>query len=151
IDVRSLTAADPHRGGIVTTRLSSPVVPTGVRRVNADRSPLAKIDGKDDPMDVDVAIIDTGIAPHKDLRIAGGHDCTSPYPTAWRDRYGHGTHVAGTVGAIDNGIGVVGVAPGARLWAVKALNDEGRGFISSYICGIDWVAAQRDPAHPDRP
>jgi subtilisin family serine protease len=137
--------------GIHTTKLSSPVVPTGVRRINADESPLAKIDGKDDPMDVDVAIIDTGIAPHKDLRIAGGHDCTSPDPEAWRDRYGHGTHVAGTVGAIDNGIGVVGVAPGARLWAVKALNDEGRGFISTYLCAIDWVAAQRDLQHPKRP
>ena len=57
----------------------------------------------------------------------------------------HGTHVAGTVGALDNGIGVVGVAPGARLWAVKILNDDGYGLLSWYVCGLDWILAQRDP------
>jgi subtilisin family serine protease len=49
--------------------------------------------------------------------------------------------VAGTIGAIDNGIGVVGVAPGARLWAVKVLNAKGSGYSSWVIAGIDWVAA----------
>ena len=49
-------------------------------------------------------------------------------------------------GRIDNGIGVVGVAPGVRLWAVKILDDEGFGFLSWYVCGLDWIAAQRDPA-----
>ena len=58
---------------------------------------------------------------------------------------GHGTHVAGTVGAIDNGSGVVGVAPGVRLWAVKILDDSGDGLLSWYVCGLDWIAAQRDP------
>jgi PKD repeat protein len=49
--------------------------------------------------------------------------------------------VAGTIGAIDNGSGVVGVAPGARLWAVKVLNSQGSGLSSWVIAGIDWVAA----------
>ncbi|HZD07268.1 MAG TPA: S8 family serine peptidase, partial [Candidatus Limnocylindrales bacterium] len=67
------------------------------------------------------------------------------------DHNGHGTHVAGTVGAIDNGIGVVGVAPGVRLWAVKILDPEGNGLLSWYVCGLDWITAQRDPVDPSRP
>ena len=95
-----------------------------------------------------MAIIDTGIAPHPDLSIAGGHNCTSKDPDVWRDRYGHGTHVAGIVGALDNKIGVVGMAPGARLWAIKVFGDAGRGYLSWYVCGIDWMMSLRDPRTP---
>jgi subtilisin family serine protease len=59
--------------------------------------------------------------------------------------------VAGTVGAKDNTSGVVGVAPGVRLWAVKILDDTGFGYLSWYVCGLDWIASQRDPADPTRP
>ena len=141
----------PQSGVVRTTRLPHQVIPTGIRRVNANRSPLSRIDGVDQRSDVDVAIIDTGIAPHPDLNIAGGHDCTSGDPSAWRDRYGHGTHVAGIVGALDNHIGVVGVAPGARVWAVKVFNDEGLGYLSTYVCGIDWMMSLRDPSDASRP
>ncbi len=55
------------------------------------------------------------------------------------DGNGHGTHVAGTIGALDNGIGSVGVAPGARLWAVRVLNNQGSGYTNQIIAGIDWV------------
>jgi subtilisin family serine protease len=53
------------------------------------------------------------------------------------DDHYHGTYVAGTVGALDNGIGVVGVAPGARLWAVKVLDQQGSGSLSGIIAVID--------------
>src|SRR5213076_72600 len=86
--------AGPQSGIVRTTHLPHQVVPTGIRRVHADKSPIARIDGVDQRVDVDVATIDTGIAPHRDLNIAGGHDCSSRNPDAWRDRYGHGTHVA---------------------------------------------------------
>ncbi|MDQ3553730.1 MAG: S8 family serine peptidase, partial [Chloroflexota bacterium] len=134
-----------------TTVLAAQVVPTGIRRVRADRSPIARIDGLDTRIDVDVAILDSGIADHPDLAIAGGYDCMSPFPDAWRDRYGHGTHVAGIVGAIDDRAGVVGVAPGVRLWAVKILDDNDMGTLSSFLCGIDWVMSQRDPLDAGRP
>ena len=49
--------------------------------------------------------------------------------------------MAGTIGALDNGIGVVGVAPGARLMAVRVLNRRGSGTWAQVICGIDWVTA----------
>ena len=59
--------------------------------------------------------------------------------------------MAGTVAALDNSFGVVGVAPGARVWGVKILNDDGYGLISWYVCGLDWILAQRDPNDSSRP
>ncbi len=127
------------------------LIPTGISRMGATRSPVAGIDGVDQRVDADVAIVDTGISRVPDLNVAGGYNCSTGDRTAWRDLEGHGTHVAGTVGAIDNGSGVVGVAPGVRLWAVKILDDNGDGLLSWYVCGLDWIAAQRDPIDPTRP
>jgi hypothetical protein len=98
-----------------------------------------------------VAIVDTGIGPHPDLNIAGSYNCSTSDHSAWRDKESHGTHVAGTVGAINNDFGVVGVAPGARVWGVKILNDDGYGLLSWYVCGLDWILAQRDPNDSSRP
>lgn len=125
------------------------VLPTGLRRAFVDQNPALDIDGSDDfRIDVDVAVIDTGIDfQHPDLNVVGGITCATGGPfnstcvAGGDDDNYHGTHVAGTIGAIDNGDGVVGVAPGARLWAVKVLNSRGSGFTSWIIAGIDWVAA----------
>jgi subtilisin family serine protease len=107
------------------------------------------IDGVDDRrVDVDVAVIDTGIdLDNPDLDVVDGTDCVNVGSAAsctgtGDDDHYHGTHVAGTIAALDNGTGVVGVAPGARLWAVKVLNRRGSGSWSGVIAGIDWVAAQ---------
>jgi len=54
------------------------------------------------------------------------------------DDNGHGSHVAGIVAAVDNEIGVIGVAPQASLWAVKVLDKGGSGYISDVIAGIEW-------------
>ena len=155
---RKKIAADPAVDAIVPDErieLAAQSIPTGVSRVFATQSDVAGIDGHDERVDADVAIVDTGIALHPDLNVVGGMNCSTSDPTAWRDRQSHGTHVAGIVGALDNDIGVVGVAPGVRLWAVKILNDSGFGYISWYVCGLDWILAQRDPAdrrgHSSRP
>jgi subtilisin family serine protease len=123
--------------------------PTGVRRIFADGNSLLGIDGSDDVrIDVDVAVIDTGVDfEHSDLNVVGGVNCTGGGPAGGTcesggdDDHYHGTHVAGTVAALDNGIGVVGVAPGARIWAVKVLDSRGSGWTSWIVAGIDWVAA----------
>jgi subtilisin len=129
--------------------IDAQTIPTGIQRIFADTNSNIDIDGTDDyRVDVDVAVIDTGVDfQHPDLNVVGGVNCSggSPFKSSCTsggdDDHYHGTHVAGTIGAIDNGSGVVGVAPGARLWAVKVLNSQGSGYSSWIIAGIDWVRA----------
>jgi subtilisin len=85
-----------------------------------------------------VAVIDTGIAPHVDLagNLLGGVSFV-PGET-WVDVVGHGTHVAGTIAARLNGIGVVGVAPAAYVYAIKVLGNNG-GAWSWLMSGLYWM------------
>jgi subtilisin len=120
-------------------------LPTGVDRIGADENPSVDIDQTNDVrVYTDVAVLDSGISGSTgDLNLAGGVNCSSSGTGFDIDNYGHGTHVAGTIGALDNESGVVGVAPGARLWSVKVLNDAGGAFSSNLICGLEWVLANR--------
>jgi len=112
------------------------VLPWGIARVQAPSvwtSTTADV--------VKVGIIDTGIdATHPDLvgNIKGGVSEVS-YTTSWKDDNGHGSHVAGIVGAVDNAIGVVGVAPNVDLYAIKVLDRRGSGYISDIITGLGWA------------
>jgi subtilisin len=116
--------------------------PTGINRVDADLSPTAGIAGNGGDVNVDVAVIDTGVqASHPDLRVFANKNCSLFGLGGAGDQNGHGTHVAGTIAARDNTIGVVGVAPGARIWNVRVLNAAGVGLQSEIICGIDYVTA----------
>ncbi len=92
---------------------------------------------------IGVAVIDTGIdLNHPDLKanIIANKSCVKSKPTG-NDDNGHGSHVAGTIAALNNTSGVVGVAPEAKLIAVKVLNVSGSGTWSQVICGLDFVAA----------
>jgi len=135
-------ARDPKVRSVVAdqrVRTTAQSVPTGVRRIDGPLSGTISGNGAG-AVDVDIAVIDTGIdLHHPDLNVVGGMNCSTG--TSYDDGNGHGTHVAGTAAAKDNGIGVVGVAPGARLWSVRVLDDTGSGGWSSVICGIDWVTA----------
>ncbi|MEC5423174.1 S8 family serine peptidase [Virgibacillus sp. C22-A2] len=86
---------------------------------------------------VNIAIIDTGISSHSDLAISGGTSVVD-YTKEWADDNGHGTHVAGILGAQLNGFGVVGVAPEANLFAVKALDNNGDGTLGNLVEAIEW-------------
>ncbi|HEV8468572.1 MAG TPA: S8 family serine peptidase [Candidatus Limnocylindria bacterium] len=110
--------------------------PTGVRRLGAATTTTAR-----EASTVNVAVIDSGIdLSHPDLNAVSGKNCIRNGSPA-RDDNGHGTHVAGTIAARNNGAGVVGVAPGTKLYAVKVVNAQGSGTDAQVICGIDWVTA----------
>lgn len=114
-------------------------LPWGVDRVDAD---LVWLSGNNaDP--VRVAIVDTGVSKdHPDLaaNLKGGYNAINP-TKGWSDDNGHGSHVAGTVAALNNSIGVVGVGPAVDLLAVKVLSRTGSGFTSDVIEGIQWAVA----------
>lgn len=111
-------------------------VPVGLRRIGAVAGSTAR-----GASSAAVAVIDSGVElDHPDLNVSDGTNCISPGQPAGDDE-GHGTHVAGTIAARNNGSGVIGVAPGTRIWAVKVLDSSGNGTASSVICGLDWVAA----------
>jgi subtilisin len=117
-------------------------LPTGINRIDADLSPIRSGDGTDNNnVDVDIAILDTGIdLSHPDLNVYVQKTFVSGTSSA-NDDNGHGTHVAGIAAAKDNSYGVVGVAPGARLWDIKVLDSTGSGLISDIIAGIDYIAS----------
>ncbi|MCK5028655.1 MAG: S8 family serine peptidase [Bacteroidales bacterium] len=107
------------------------VVPYGIARV-----------GYGDGVGKTAWILDTGIDyDHEDLNVDVARSRTFVRSKSADDDNGHGTHCAGTVAAIDNSVGVVGVAAGATVVAVKVLDRKGSGAYSGIISGIDYVAS----------
>lgn len=107
---------------------------------------VARVGGPMDGTGKTAWVIDSGIdMDHPDLNVDAsrsasftikGRNDTSP-----DDTNGHGTHIAGTIAAVDNNIGVVGIAAGATVVAVKVLDKDGKGTYAAVINGIDYVAA----------
>ena len=101
-----------------------------------------------------VAVLDTGVdCAHEDL--AGGCVHGANFASAGEpfDDHGHGTHVAGIIGARANGVGTIGVAPKSTVYAVKVMNAQRLGAWSWVAAGIDWAvdnAMRRDQHEPER-
>jgi subtilisin len=111
-------------------------VPPGIRRSGGATPLLAHA-----PATTAVAVLDTGVdLANQELDAVTGVNCVKPGTPA-QDDNGHGTNVAGIVAARNTGKGVVGVAPGTRVYAVKVLNNRATGTLSQFLCGINWVAA----------
>lgn len=90
---------------------------------------------------IKVCVIDTGIDyNHPDLKdnYKGGYNFLNN-TTNPMDDHGHGTHVSGTIAALDNDIGVIGVAPEAYIYSCKVLNSQGSGSYSNIIAAIEWA------------
>lgn len=115
-------------------------VPWGVERIEAHRAwPVTMGKG------VKVAVIDTGAAfdhPALARNYRGGVNIRSPLFTPY-DYNGHGTHVAGTIAARNNPTGVIGVAPRAHLYAVKAFDRKGSANLSDLLAAINWCINNR--------
>lgn len=124
---------------IVAGSQNGDVIDWGLKRINAELA-WKKSRGRG----VSVAVLDTGICVnHPDLRqnIAGTANFSKSKHDV-EDQSGHGSHVAGIIAAVDNGIGMIGVAPEAKLYAAKVLNDDGSGSMSNIVKGIRWAIAQ---------
>jgi len=121
-------------------------LPWGVKRIGADLVHASGNKGSG----VDVAVLDSGIdRSHPDLvaNIAGGRNFTGWIfinPNNWDDDYGHGTHVAGIIAAVDNSQGVIGVAPESSLYIGKVLDRNGSGYWSWVVAGIEWAVVGPD-------
>lgn len=125
--------ARPGGGGGGTAQ----TIPAGITRIGAQPG-NAGFTGTG----VGVAIVDTGIDfNHPDLAPSAiqFNALTGANAANAQDDHSHGTHVAGTVAALNNTADVVGVAPNATLYAVKVLNAQGSGSDSEVIAGLDWV------------
>lgn len=140
-EVAFVTVDRPVRAS--ATLAAGDSVPVGVERIEAATDTSVR-----SASGVNVAVIDSGIdLDHPDLAAVDGTNCVQSGQSADDDN-GHGTHVAGTIAARNDGAGVVGVAPGTRVYAVKVLDANGRGTFSDVICGIDWVTATRTDEDP---
>lgn len=121
---------------------SSQITPWAHTNLNIPAKVPSTLSGKG----VKIAVIDTGVdANHQDLTVKEG-TCTldDTFSTdacakSYIDENGHGTHVAGIIAAKNNTIGIVGVAPDAEIYAVKALDSNGDGTTSTIMAGIDWA------------
>ncbi|MDD5656805.1 MAG: S8 family serine peptidase [Elusimicrobia bacterium] len=107
-------------------------VPWGVKRLHAPEAwPVTRGAG------IKVAVVDTGVARHRDLKLAGGASFVAGEEW-WQDGRDHGTHVAGIIAAQDNDQDVVGGAPDVELYSVKVLDKDGKGTFESVIAGLQW-------------
>ncbi len=123
--------------GVASTQAQT--LPWGIDKIDADVSSQIAGDGSGAVTNVHVYVIDTGVdTGHPDLNVVSFVSFTGGPK---RDCNGHGTHVAGTIAAKDDSQGVVGVAPGAPIHAVKVLGCSGSGTWTGVINGIEWVTS----------
>ncbi len=113
-------------------------LPWGVDRIDADAVQSKGVTGKG----IRVGVLDSGISPHEDLSIAGGWNFINNTAN-YNDDFGHGTHVSGTIAAINNNLGVVGVAPDVQIYALKVLDSQGNAKWSTIAKAIDWAITNK--------
>lgn len=131
-----VTVTAARGGGGPTTPPPAEIVPPGVRRIGGTLAGQPRR-----AAGVGVAVLDTGLnLTSAELNARAGTNCVSPGTTPADDN-GHGTAIAGVIGARANGSATVGVAPDTALYSVKVLNRSNSGTLSQLLCGLDWAQA----------
>ncbi|HET8796517.1 MAG TPA: S8 family serine peptidase [Thermoanaerobaculia bacterium] len=139
-DVRVVEPVVERHAFDVPRTIGAQTIPNGIAMV---RAPLAW--SARNVTDVNVVVIDTGVDyRHPELRAAwrGGYDFVAGDNDPLDDN-GHGTHVSGIILAKNDAQGIVGVAPGMRLWGLKVLNATGKGKNEDLIRAVEWVGAKK--------
>lgn len=140
IEEEQIFKVDARPGSGSTTVVSTQSLPWGISKTQATQSYTLAGNGSGAVSGVRVYVIDTGVdTKNADLNRPGHVNFVGDLRNT--DCNGHGTHVAGTIGAYDNTAAVVGVAPGVPVYGVKVLDCNGSGTTTSVIKGVDWVAA----------
>lgn len=130
---------DRKISAFIDTPIENQIIPGSVDRVEDGESVNNINNINPNFVDADIAILDTGIdLDHADLNVFHERSFI-PGTINADDDHGHGTHLAGVAAAKDNSFGIVGIAPGARLWAIKVLESSGMGEISTLIKGLDYI------------
>jgi subtilisin family serine protease len=128
---------DRKISAFIDTHIENQIIPESVDRVDGESLNIIGINSNF--VDADIAILDTGIdLDHADLNVFHERSFI-PGTINADDDHGHGTHLSGVAAAKDNSFGIVGIAPGARLWAIKVLESSGMGEISTLIKGLDYI------------
>lgn len=134
-----IIAASYENTSSLATSLSNPNNIT-----STNRTLLSGSDGGKNMADVDIAVLDTGISlNHPDLNVYRNVSFVNGTLTGDDDQ-GHGSHVAGIAAAKDNDIGILGIASGARLWAIKVCDAGGECRILNQIRGIEYAIEHVD-------
>lgn len=145
-----LTAAEAKASAAKASDDQDPLEPLqwDLPAIKADKAHQKTLGSKK----VTVAVIDTGVDDtHPDLapnfNAAASANCVTgkadTTPGSWRPNPGesdHGTHVAGTIAAAKNGVGVTGIAPGVKVAGIKVANPDGFFYTESVVCGFVWAA-----------
>jgi len=140
-DTRSLIHGQVSQTALLA---AGETVPAGIKRIQAASD--TKVAGS--VTATSIAIVDTGIdLQHPDLTSARhGINCVTNGASS-QDDNGHGTAVAGIISASNTNSGIVGVAPGVRVYAVKVADATGYAWNSDVICGLDWIMKNKQTSH----
>ncbi len=162
-----VTLSGPPVGTILRTDAGNELLPWGVNHIGA---PGTATEGLGN---VHVYVLDSGVRASADLNVVERKDFTMLFAnrdqTTWddtkilempyfdpgsagnpEDETGHGTHIAGSIGAMANGRGVIGTAPGVAIHSLKVLTAQGQTDITTVLSALDYVLVQKlhDPARP---
>ncbi|WP_171418251.1 S8 family peptidase [Paenibacillus alvei] len=133
-EIEALSESGINPEGTVPLSQSTQEIPWGIEKVNALKVQEKGFTGQS----IKIGIIDSGIDyKHDDLLVFGGISFVDGNPD-YLDDHGHGTSVAGIIGARNNDIGILGIAPESELYAIKVLDSNANGNISDVVSGIEW-------------